>query len=68
MLGLSFTSKLEWGTYIDTISMAAAKKIVAFRCSMNFLSPEVVLYLYTLREETVRGRNFRGIYFRDGGP
>ena len=46
MLGLSFTPKLEWGSYIDSVAKNAAKKIGALRRSMNFLSPEVVLYLY----------------------
>ena len=46
MLGLSFTSKLEWGSYIDTIAKTAAKKIGALGRSIKFLSPEVILYLY----------------------
>ena len=42
MLGLIFSSKLDWGSYIICI----AKKIEAFICSMKFLSLEVALYLY----------------------
>ena len=46
MLGLTFSSKLDWGSYIIYIAKIAAKKIEDFICSMNFLSPEVALYLY----------------------
>ena len=46
MLGLTFCSKLDWGSYIIFITKAASKKIVALICSMKFLSPEVALYLY----------------------
>ena len=38
MLGLTFSSKLDWGS--------ASKKIGALIRSMKFLSPEVSLYLY----------------------
>ena len=46
MLGLNFSSKLGWGSYIISIAKTASKKIGALICSMKFLSPEVVLYLY----------------------
>ena len=46
MLGLSFSSKLDWGSYIISIAKTASKKIGALICSMKFLSPEVALYLY----------------------
>ena len=46
MLGLAFSSKLGWGSYIVSIAKTAPKKIGALICSMNFLSPEVALYLY----------------------
>ena len=46
MLGLTFSSKLDWGSYIISIAKAAAKKIGALICSMKFLSPEVAPYLY----------------------
>ena len=46
MLGLTFSSKLDWGTYIISIAKTASKKIGTLICSMNFLSPEVTLYLY----------------------
>ena len=46
MLGLTFSSKLNWGSYIICIAKTASKKIEALICSMKFLSPEVALYLY----------------------
>ena len=46
VLGLSFSSKLDWGSYIISIPKTASKKIGALICSMKFLSPEVALYLY----------------------
>ena len=46
MLGLTFSSKLPWGSYIISIAKIASKKTGALICSMKFLSPEVALYLY----------------------
>ena len=46
MLGLTFSSKLDWSSYIISIAKAASKKIGAFIHSMKFLSPEVSLYLH----------------------
>ena len=46
MLGLTFSSKLDWGSYIISIAKTASKKIEALIRSMKFLSPEVPLYLY----------------------
>ena len=43
---LTFSSKLDWGSYIISIAKTASKKIGALIHSMEFLSPEVVLYLY----------------------
>ena len=45
MLGLTFSSKLDWGSYIVSIAKTASKKIGALIWSMKFLSPEVALYL-----------------------
>ena len=45
MLGLTFSSKLDWGSYINSIAKSAFIKIDTLICSMKFLSPEVVLYL-----------------------
>ena len=46
MLGLTFFSKLDWGSYIISIAKTASKKIGTLIRSMKFLSPEVALYLY----------------------
>ena len=45
MLGLTFSSKLDWGSYIISIAKTASKKIGALIYSMEFLSPEVSVYL-----------------------
>ena len=45
-LGWTFSYKLDWGSYIISIAKTASKKIGALIRSMNFLSPEVALYLY----------------------
>ena len=46
MLGLTFSFKLDWGSYIISIAKTVSKKIGALICSMRFLSPDVTLYLY----------------------
>ena len=46
MLGLTFSSKLDWGSCIISVAKTASKKIGALIRSMKFLSPEVALYLY----------------------
>ena len=46
MMGMTFSSKLGWGSYIISIAKTASKKIGALICSMKFLSPEVALYFY----------------------
>ena len=46
MLGLTFSSKLDWGSYIISIAKTAPNKIGALTRSMKFLSPEFALYLY----------------------
>ena len=46
MLRLTFSSKLDWGSYIISITKTASKKIGALIHSMKFPSPEVGLYLY----------------------
>ena len=46
MLELTFSSKLDWGSYIISIAKTVSKKIGALIHSMKFLSPEVALYLY----------------------
>ena len=46
MLGLSFSSKLDQGSYIASIAKTAFKRIRASSHSVRFLSPEVTLYPY----------------------
>ena len=46
MLGLTYSSKLDWSPCIISIAKTASKKIGALIRSMKFLSPEVALYLY----------------------
>ena len=46
IVGLTFSSKLDWGSYIISIAQTASKKNGALIHSMKFLSPEVTLYLY----------------------
>ena len=45
-VGLIFSSKLDWCSYIISFAKAASKKIGALIDSMKFLSLEVALYLY----------------------
>ena len=47
MLVLTFSSKLDWDSYVVSIAKTASNKIGALICSMKFLSPEVALYLCT---------------------
>ena len=46
MLGLTFSSKLDWSSYTVSTAKTASKKIGTLIHSMKFLSPEVALYLY----------------------
>ena len=46
MLGLTFSFKLDWRSYIISIAKTAFKKIGVLIPSVKFLSPEVALYLY----------------------
>ena len=46
MLGLTFTSKLDWGSYITSIAKTASTKIGFSIRSVKVLSREVALYLY----------------------
>ena len=46
MLGLTFSSKLDWGSYIISITESVSKKIGALIHSITLLSSEVALYLY----------------------
>ena len=46
MQGLTFSSKLDWGSYSISISKTASGKIGALIHSVKFVSPEVALYFY----------------------
>ena len=46
MLGLTFSCKLDCGSYIICIAKTASKKIGTLIRFMKFLSPEIALYLY----------------------
>ena len=46
MLGLTFSSKLDWGSYTIYFAETSSKKIGVLIRSLKFLSPEVALYLY----------------------
>ena len=46
LLGLTFSSKLDWGSFIISIAKTASKKMGALIHSMKFLFPEVAVYLY----------------------
>ena len=46
MLGLTFSSTLDWGSYIISIAKRTSKKIEILIHSMKFLSPEVAIYFY----------------------
>ena len=65
MLGLNFSSKLDWGSYMTSIAKAAPKKIGALICSMKFLFPEVALYLY---KSTIRLCMEYCCHIRAGAP
>ena len=45
MLGLSFSLKLDWGSYSIRIAKIFSKKVRALIYSINFFSPEVAFYL-----------------------
>ena len=46
IVGVTFSSQLDWGTYIISIAKTTSKKIGALIHSMKFLFPEVALYLF----------------------
>ena len=50
MLGLTFSFKLDWGSYITSIAKTASKKIGALIHSMKCLSSKVALSLNKFRK------------------
>ena len=65
MLGLTFSSKLDWGSYIISIAKTASKKIGALIRSRKFLSPEAALYLH---KSTIRPCMEHCCHARAGAP
>ena len=65
MLGLSFSSKLDWVSYIISIAKTTFKKVGALIRSMKFLSAEVALYLYN---STIRSCLKYSCYTQSGAP
>ena len=65
MLGLAFSSTLDWGSYIVSIAKTASKKIGILIRSMKFLSPEVAMYLY---KSTIRPCMEYCCYICTGAP
>ena len=53
MLGLTVSSKLDWGSYIISIAKTASKKIGALIRSMKFFSPEVALLCISINLTTI---------------
>ena len=45
MLGLTFSSKFDWGSYIISIGKTAFRKIGALIRSTKFLSFKVAMYI-----------------------
>ena len=45
MLGFTFSSRLDWGSYKISIAKSALLKIGDLLRSMKFLSPEVAVHL-----------------------
>ena len=46
ILGLSFSTKLDWGSYNDSIAKNISKKIETLISCLKFLSPEVAFYFF----------------------
>ena len=65
MLGFTFSSKLDWDSYVISVAKTAAKKIRVLIYSMKFLSPDVVLYFY---ESTIRPCMEYCYHVWDGAP
>ena len=65
MLGLTFSFKLDWGSYIISTAKTASRKIGVLIHSMKFLSPEVALYLY---KSTIHSHMEYCYHFWAGAP
>ena len=65
MLGLTFSSKLDWGSHIISIVKAVSKKIGVLIRSMKFLCPKFALHLY---KSTIWSCMEHGFHVCAGGP
>ena len=65
VVGLTFSSQLDWGSYIISIAKTASKKIEASICSVEFLSLEGAQYLY---KSTIQPCMEYCCHVRDGSP
>ena len=63
--GLTFSSQLDWGSYTISIAKTASKKVGTLICSINFLSPELALYLC---KSTIRPCMEYCCYVQAGAP
>ena len=52
VLGLTFSSKFDWGSYIISITKTACKKVGALIHFKKFLSTEIALFLYKSNIQT----------------
>ena len=48
-LGLSFSSELDWVSYIISVAKTVSRKIGALICSIEFVPLDVALYLWTIQ-------------------
>ena len=62
---LTFSSKLDWGTYIISIAGSTSSKIGALIRSMKFRSPQTALYFY---KSTIRPCMEYCCHFWAGAP
>ena len=50
LLGLTFTPKLDWKPYIQSIAKQASQRVGSLYRSQRFLTPETILLLYVFNE------------------
>lgn len=58
MLGISFSCKSDWSSYVVSSPKAASKKNWALICSANFSSLEVALHLYKFIDGLVLNESY----------
>ena len=65
IMGLAFSFKVDWGSYIVSIAKTASKKKGALIRSVKFLPPELALHLY---KSTIRPCMEYGYHIWAGAP